>query len=90
MFKSILSSRRIPSSDFDMLTSLGDPALNGKENYPALAITTNVPTTKSRNDKTHKKSKTKEQDVLVSGDMEQDFDRLLVRVYRLLRYGSGW
>lgn len=79
MFKSILPSRRIPSSDFTMLTTLDDSALNGKENYPALAISTNVPTAKSRNDKTQKKSKSKEQPVVEGVDMEQEFDRLLVR-----------
>lgn len=79
MFKSILSSKRIPSSEFDMLTTLGESAVNGKENHPALTVTTNVPTTKTRNDKTQKKSKAKEQPGLEPGDMEMAFDRLLVR-----------
>ncbi|THH29930.1 hypothetical protein EUX98_g4256 [Antrodiella citrinella] len=77
MFKSILSSRRIPSSEFDMLTSLGDSDVNGKENYPALATTTNVPTAKSRNDKTHKKIKGKEPQVVDDVYTEQAFDKLL-------------
>lgn len=89
MFKSILSSKRIPSSDFDMLTTLGESAVNGKENHPALAVTTNVPTTKTRNDKTHKKSKTKEQPGLEPGDMEMAFDRLLVRIPSVLNMNDG-
>ncbi|KAH8100969.1 armadillo-type protein [Cristinia sonorae] len=77
MFKSILSSRRIPSSEFDMLTALNESSANGKENYPALATTTNVPNTKTRNDKSHKKSKTKDHIVADGGDMEHEFDKLL-------------
>ena len=33
MFKGILPAKRIPSTDFTMITNLGDP--NGKENMPA-------------------------------------------------------
>ena len=85
MFKSILSSRRIPSSEFDMLTPpAAEQTMNGKENYPALATTTNIPaTTKSRNEKTHKKSKTltKEPMAFNDGDTEMAFDRLLVSTF---------
>ncbi|CAL1716994.1 unnamed protein product [Somion occarium] len=42
MFKSILPLRRIHSSEFTMVTDLGDTAPNGKENYPALATMTNT------------------------------------------------
>ncbi|KAL0953243.1 hypothetical protein HGRIS_004496 [Hohenbuehelia grisea] len=39
MFKGILPShKRISSSDFTMLTSLGDTAPNGKENHPAFPL----------------------------------------------------
>lgn len=34
MFKGILPSKRIVSSDFTMVTNFGDPGANGKENQP--------------------------------------------------------
>jgi hypothetical protein len=38
MFKGILSSRRIASSDFTMITPLGDANAGGKENLPGTAV----------------------------------------------------
>lgn len=38
MFKSILPSRRLPSTDFTMVTSLSDVSNTAKENYPNLGI----------------------------------------------------
>ncbi|KAJ2982969.1 hypothetical protein NUW54_g10681 [Trametes sanguinea] len=76
MFKSILPSRRLPSADFQMLTTPIDPTEsepNGKENYFAYATVNDAkPKTEKR-----KKAKTKgqqEQEPLST----EDFDRLLV------------
>ncbi|KAI9061130.1 hypothetical protein FKP32DRAFT_1594809 [Trametes sanguinea] len=75
MFKSILPSRRLPSADFQMLTTPIDPTEsepNGKENYFAYATVNDAkPKTEKR-----KKAKTKgqqEQEPLST----EDFDRLL-------------
>ena len=45
MFKSILPVKRIPSSDFTMVTPLTDSQAmpNGKENHPGSAIVTPTP-----------------------------------------------
>lgn len=45
MFKSILPTRRVPSTDFTMITSLQDVS-NTKENYPSLGV---APQPTSRN-----------------------------------------
>ncbi|KAI0076019.1 hypothetical protein K474DRAFT_1313687 [Panus rudis PR-1116 ss-1] len=74
MFKSILPSRRLPATEFTMVTTLGDSAVNGKENYPALATTTNI--TKPRAEK-HKKSKSTKDVKDNAPDMEQAFTQLL-------------
>lgn len=75
MFKSILPSRKLPDTDFTMVTP--DPALNGKENYPAIG--TNV--SRLRGEKS-KKSKGKE--VNQSIPTEQAFAKLLVSSLRYL------
>ncbi|KAH9481746.1 GTPase-binding protein rid1 [Psilocybe cubensis] len=47
MFKGILPARRVPSTDFTIITTLADP--DGKENQPTLTVQTNLPATnKSR------------------------------------------
>ncbi|KAI0351701.1 hypothetical protein OH77DRAFT_1486744 [Trametes cingulata] len=77
MFKSILPSRRLPSADFQMLTTPVDPAEsepNGKENYFTYNAT-HDPNAKPRTEK-RKKAKGKaqqEQEPLST----EDFDRLL-------------
>lgn len=72
MFKSILPSRKMSETDFFMVTP---PVDSHKENYPALATTTN--TTKSKPEK-QKKSKSKDSPV-ETFETEQAFDQLLVR-----------
>ncbi|PIL35423.1 hypothetical protein GSI_02150 [Ganoderma sinense ZZ0214-1] len=78
MFKSILPSRRIPSSsDFQMLTSPIDSAesdANGKENY--FAIPYDTTTTNNAKPKTEKRKKMKGK-ALPEQETPQDFDRLL-------------
>lgn len=78
MFKSILPSKRIPDSEFTMITTATDPTFNGKENHPALTVTTNVPKPRQEKEKT-KKSKGKAQP-LSTGDVEYEFTRLMVRL----------
>lgn len=73
MFKSILPSKRLPDSDFFMVTPTS-PTEGSKENFPALATATN--TTKTRVEKP-KKSKTKDATIEPVA-MEQAFDKLLV------------
>ena len=83
MFKSILPSRRVPSSsDFHMLTSPVDQSEsepNGKENY-----FTNYPLSHETNAKPPKTEKRKR--MKSKGQLEQeplsteDFERLLVSV----------
>nr|VWP00159.1 Zn(2)-C6 fungal-type domain-containing protein [Ganoderma boninense] len=78
MFKSILPSRRIPSSDFQMLTSPIDPPesdANGKENY--FAIPYDSTTTNNAKPKTEKRKKMKGK-ALSEQETPEDFDRLLV------------
>ena len=81
MFKSILPSRRVPSSDFHMLTPPVDHTEsehNGKENYFASRNTTYDNNAKPQTEK-RKKMKSKgqmEQDPLST----EDFERLLVSV----------
>ncbi|KAF5382020.1 hypothetical protein D9615_004437 [Tricholomella constricta] len=93
MFKGILPSKRISSSDFTMITTLGD--LNGKENLPTpTPQTVKGPkaTNKGQGQGLDKKKrgdnkKVKEtQDVPTDGPaMNQAFDRLLVsRSYRAM------
>ena len=78
MFKSILPSRRFPSSDFPMLTTPIDPVesdANGKENYFAIPYDTN--TTTNAKPKTEKRKKMKGK-ALPEQETPEDFDRLLV------------
>jgi hypothetical protein len=77
MFKSILPSKKVPDADFFMVTSPTLPSEGAKENYPALATTTN--TTKIRAEKP-KKSKTKDLPMEPVA-MEQAFDKLLVSLH---------
>lgn len=82
MFKSILPSRRVPSSDFQMLTSPIEPSEtepNGKENYFANPNTFYDPNAKPKTDK-RKKTKGKlqqEQEAMPT----EDFDKLLVSLH---------
>ena len=79
MFKSILPSRRIPSSDFQMLTSPptidseSDP--NGKENYFTDPYDMN--TNYNAKPKTEKRKKLKGK-AQPEQDAPEDFDKLLV------------
>ena len=81
MFKSILPSRRVPSTDFQMLTAPLDPTEtepNGKENYFAQYANAYDTNAKPKTEK-RKKMKSKgqmEQDPLST----EDFERLLVSV----------
>lgn len=92
MFKSILPSKRIVSSDFTMVTNLGDPAPNGKENQPSVgAIPPSGPSKSTRaghsatkgssqsheKKKRDKKEKEQQQPAEAVG-MNQAFDQLLV------------
>ncbi|KAI6125038.1 armadillo-type protein [Pisolithus croceorrhizus] len=82
MFKGILPSKRISSSEFTMVTSLGDIS-NGKENLPVEASsatqaskTLKVPQSKAKHEKS--KSNKASQDAAVAPQvMNQAFDRLL-------------
>ncbi|TBU33445.1 armadillo-type protein [Dichomitus squalens] len=77
MFKSILPSRRIPSSDFQMLTSPIDSTesdATGKENYFANAYDTN--TTNNAKPKADKRKKMKGK-AQPESEAPQDFDKLL-------------
>ena len=83
MFKSILPSRRVPSSpDFQMLTTPVDPSEtepNGKENY---FENPNVIHDNNAKPKTEKRKKMKgkmqpEQEIIPT----EEFDRLLVRLH---------
>lgn len=80
MFKSILPSKRIPDSEFTMLTTGTESAVNliGKENNPALTVTTNVPTRSRPEKEKTKKNKGKAQNLPVE-DVEYEFTRLMVR-----------
>ena len=81
MFKSILPSRRIPSSDFHMLTSPIDPAesdTNGKENYFTSPYDPN--TTNNAKPKTEKRKKMKGK-AQPEPETPQDFDKLLVSLH---------
>ena len=90
MFKSILPSRRIPSSDFQMLTSPIDPSESesqGKENYFTNPYDSNA--TNAAKPKTEKRKKMKgkmqpEQEVIPT----EDFDRLLVRFHPASRFSA--
>lgn len=85
MFKSILPSKRLPDSDFFMVTPTS-PTEGSKENFPALAPATN--TTKTRVEKP-RKSKTKDATIEPVA-MEQAFDKLLVSpVYTCHRPGDN-
>ncbi|KAF5391700.1 hypothetical protein D9757_002552 [Collybiopsis confluens] len=85
MFKSILPSKRIPSSDFTMITSLGDVS-NGKENQPGSNVLAQPPknakagakgSSKGMSDK-KKLGNLKGKDQAPSGeDMNDAFDQLL-------------
>ncbi|KAG6334491.1 hypothetical protein ID866_4602 [Astraeus odoratus] len=82
MFKGILPSKRISSSEFTMLTSLGDIS-NGKENLPtesANAVQTakpsKAPPSKGKHDKS-KPSKSSRETVVAPQAMNQAFDKLL-------------
>ncbi|KAI0950755.1 hypothetical protein AcW1_007982 [Taiwanofungus camphoratus] len=59
MFKSILSSRRIPSADFQMLTGPAESALTGKENYPG--VPSSSEDTKAMRSEKQRKRKAKDQ-----------------------------
>ena len=86
MFKSILPSRRIPSSDFQMLTPPIDPSeteLNGKENY----FTNNTPYDLNAKPRMEKRKKTKGKGQPES-EAPEDFDRLLVGRYFSLNHTS--
>ncbi|KIJ66900.1 hypothetical protein HYDPIDRAFT_149967 [Hydnomerulius pinastri MD-312] len=82
MFKGILPSKRIPSSEFTMVTSLGDIS-NGKENVPdSVSVVPTKPSkaTLHKDKAKHEKSKSAKpsQDVTVEPVvMNQAFDRLL-------------
>ena len=81
MFKSILPSRRVPSSEFQMVTPPLDSALNGKENWPDPSMP--VDTKHTRVEKS-KKRKGKEQAPGPDSYMTTHaFEKLLVSV-RLL------
>lgn len=78
MFKGILPLKRIPSSEFTMVTSLGDIS-NGKENIPDPVSA--VPAKPHKDKAKHEKSKSVK--VLQDPPVEpvvtnQAFDRLLV------------
>ncbi|KAI0635582.1 armadillo-type protein [Trametes polyzona] len=77
MFKSILPSRRLPATDFQMLTTPTDPSEsepNGKENYFNYPVT-NDTNAKPRTEKRKKaKGKTQSEEEQLS---PEDFDRLL-------------
>jgi len=88
MFKSILPSKRIPSSDFTMLTELADSAPPiGKENHfnssNALAVPVQSKTGKpgllSKGFPEKKRRDTKSNDP--STEMNQAFDQLLVSTH---------
>ena len=81
MFKSILPSRRVPSTDFQMVTPPLDSAFNGKENWPDPSIP--IDNQQTRVEKT-KKRKGKEQAPAPDSYMTTHaFEKLLVSV-RLL------
>lgn len=86
MFKGIIPSKRTASIDFQMVTPLGDS--NGKENEPNPPfVQISVPTSTRGPNKHQKteKSKNKKGSPTVGtvpdqqGEMEQAFDKLLVR-----------
>ena len=84
MFKSILPSRRIASTDFQMLTSPIDPSEtehNGKENYFA---NSNILNDSNVKPKTEKRKKSKGRLQAEQEMPTEDFDRLLVS----LRFAS--
>ncbi|KAL4066928.1 armadillo-type protein [Scleroderma yunnanense] len=82
MFKGILPSKRISSSEFTMVTSLGDIS-NGKENLPADSANTvqvnkpsKVPQTKGKHEKS-KSAKVSQDAPAEPQAMNQAFDQLL-------------
>lgn len=83
MFKSILPSKRVSSSDFTMVTPLGETDINGKENMfnsskakPSIASTRGFPTVSDKRKKASAKGKSNVADD--ESDMIQAFDKLLV------------
>ncbi|KAG9315233.1 hypothetical protein JVU11DRAFT_4367 [Chiua virens] len=81
MFKSILPSKRLPSTEFTMLTSLGDIS-NGKENVPDPVSAAPPKPFKAtvHKDRTHEKSKSMRTPQDMWGEpvvTNQAFDRLL-------------
>ncbi|KAH9856670.1 armadillo-type protein [Lenzites betulinus] len=82
MFKSILPSRRVPATDFQMLTTPTDPSeseSNGKENY----FTYNAPAETNAKPGTEKRKKAKgkvpqEQEPLSTEDFERLLDDLQI------------
>jgi hypothetical protein len=101
MFKGILPSKRIASSDFTMITNLGDLVANGKENVGAQAVPLApksarpaLSTTKGSTQLYEKKRKAdakkgkvnREQTEEEGPSMNQAFDRLLVSQVRLSKY----
>src|ERR1700722_2749349 len=89
MFKGLIpSSKRISSSEFTMITPLGDSAINGKENQPEPTLDSHKATkpvlNKAKpfvlNPDRKKNAQTKTMQHLVEGVMmDQAFDKLLVR-----------
>ena len=81
MFKSILPSRRVPSTDFQMVTPPLDSAMNGKENWPDPSMP--IDTKQTRVEKS-KKRKGKEQAPGPDTYMATHaFEKLLVSVHLL-------
>ena len=79
MFKSILTSKKVPDAEFLIVSPQAD---SSKENYPAWSGAPN--TGKTRGEKP-KKSKGKDSPVEPAA-MEEAFDKLLVSVKRLVSH----